>query len=47
MSIGKSRAGVCPPVRRSDVVAHYDRLLGLGMGFTISPYYVSVTGWAP
>jgi len=31
----------------SDVVAHYDRLLGLGMGFTISPYYVSVTGWAP
>ena len=31
----------------SDVVAHYDRLLGLGMGYTNSPYYVAVTGWAP
>jgi peptide/nickel transport system substrate-binding protein len=31
----------------SDVVAHYDRLLGLGMGFSKSPYYVSVTGWNP
>ena len=31
----------------ADVVAHYNRLLGLGMGFTIDPYYVSVTGWTP
>jgi len=31
----------------SDVVNHYDRLLGLGNGFKIDPYYVSVTGWAP
>jgi peptide/nickel transport system substrate-binding protein len=31
----------------ADIVAHYDRLLGLGMGFTMDPYYVSVTGWAP
>jgi peptide/nickel transport system substrate-binding protein len=31
----------------ADVVAHYDRLLGLGMGYTIDPYYISVTAWAP
>jgi ABC-type transport system substrate-binding protein len=31
----------------NDVVAHYDRLFGLGMGFSKSPYYVSVTGWNP
>ena len=31
----------------SDVVNHYDRLLGLGNGFSKDPYYVSVTGWNP
>jgi peptide/nickel transport system substrate-binding protein len=31
----------------TDVVYHYDRLLGLGGGFTKDPYYVSVTGWNP
>jgi ABC-type transport system substrate-binding protein len=31
----------------ADVVNHYDRLLGLGNGFTKDPYYVSVTGWNP
>ena len=31
----------------ADIVAHYDRLLGLGNGYAIDPYYVSVTGWAP
>jgi peptide/nickel transport system substrate-binding protein len=41
-----------PPVNgrqfvASDVVAHYNRMLGLGGGFSKSPYYVSVTGWNP
>jgi peptide/nickel transport system substrate-binding protein len=31
----------------ADIVAHYNRLLGLGGGFTKDPYYVSVTGWNP
>ena len=31
----------------SDIVAHYNRLLGLGGGFAKDPYYVSVTGWNP
>ena len=31
----------------ADVVAHYNRLLGLGGGFTKSPYYIAVTGWNP
>jgi len=31
----------------SDIVAHYNRLLGLGGGFTKDPYYVAVTGWNP
>ena len=32
----------------SDIVAHYDRLLGLGNGHaTLDPYYAAVTGWAP
>ncbi len=31
----------------ADIVAHYDRILSLGNGYPIDPYYVSVTGWAP
>jgi peptide/nickel transport system substrate-binding protein len=31
----------------ADVVAHYDRILGLGMGYSMDPYYTGVTGWAP
>jgi peptide/nickel transport system substrate-binding protein len=31
----------------NDVVAHYDRLFGLGMGYSKSSYYISVTGWNP
>jgi len=32
----------------ADVVAHYDRILGLGNGYTIvSPYFASTSGWYP
>ena len=32
----------------ADIVAHYDRILGLGNGFTtVDPYYASTAGWYP